>query len=618
MNIQLSYHKFQLFFLILLSALSTQLWGQRSRNFNTAQQARLCLQYYNSGEFEKAAECFKEIHEADRGNDYYYQRYRDCLIELQDYKTAEKMVKKAIRHSPDKVERYVDYGILAEKQGDQEKANEQYEKSIKLMPASQMQIPRLANTFIKHKKYDYAIQTYERGEKLLKEKHLYAYDMGNVHRVSGDAEKMVVAYLDALDYSPTRMTNIQAFLQRYLPKMAGDYEVLKTELYRRNQKNPNNSLYPELLIWVYLQESDFESALLEAKALDKRLNENGSRIYKLAQTAENEKAYESAIQAFEYIIDEKGPTCIYYVDAKQSLLAAKRARLTAGYAYTKEEVKQLEKEYEDFLNEFGKTRRNSGIMQELADLEALFLNDLDKAISIMEDVIEIPMMKREDLANAKIKLGDFYLMKGEVWDASLLYSQVDKEMKDAPLGEMARYKNAKLSYYKGDFEWAQDQLDVLKGSTSELISNDAIDVSVFIMEHYNLDTTANSMRLFAEADLLIFQNRFEEAFTRMDSIKILYKDHGLIDDIHFAKAKVYIQKRQFSTALEELNEIVENHKEGILVDNALFQMAEIYEEQMEDPEKAMSLYEQILMEHMGSTFTVEARKRFRRLRGDGV
>ncbi len=603
---------------LLLIALSTQLWAQRSRNFNAAQQARLCLQYYNNGEFEKAAECFKEIHEQDRSNDYYYQRYRDCLLELNDFKSAEKVLKKAIKASPEKVERYVDYGILKEKQGELEEAKAQYEKAIKLLPANQMQIPRLANTFIQHKKYDYAIATYEKGEKLMREKRMYAYEKGNVYRVSGDAQKMVEAYLDALDFSPKRMTNIQAFFQRYLPNMTGDYELLKKELYRRNQKNPENSLYAQLLIWVYLQEGDFDSALLEAKALDKRLNENGSRVYKLAQTAENEKEFDAAIKAYDYIIDEKGPTCIYYEDAKQRLLATKRARLTAGYAYTQEELLQLEAEYIAFLDKFGKTRRNSGIMQELAELQALFINDLDKAISIMEEVINIPMMKREDLASAKIKLGDFYLMKGEVWDASLLYSQVDKEMKDAPLGEMARYKNAKLSYYKGDFEWAQDQLDVLKGSTSELISNDAIDVSVFIMEHYNLDTTANSMRLFAQADLLIFQNRFEEAFGKMDSIQVLYKGHGLEDDIHFAKAKVYLQKRQFNDAIKELNTIVEEHKEGILVDNALFKMAELYEEELEDPAKAMALYEQILMEHMGSTFTVEARKRFRRLRGDGV
>jgi TolA-binding protein len=195
---------------------------------------------------------------------------------------------------------------------------------------------------------------------------------------------------------------------------------------------------------------------------------------------------------------------------------------------------------------------------------------------------------------------------------------VDKEMKDAPMGEMARYKNAKLSYYKGDFDWAQEQLNVLKGSTSELISNDAIDVSVFIMEHFNLDSTAESMRYYAQADLLIFQNRFVEAFSALDSLLIRFPSHGLGDDVYLAKAKVFIKKRQFEKAAEQLTKITEEYKDGILVDNALFKLAEIYETELKDNNKAMELYQRILMEYSGSTFTVEARKRFRRLRGDGV
>jgi tetratricopeptide (TPR) repeat protein len=257
-------------------------------------------------------------------------------------------------------------------------------------------------------------------------------------------------------------------------------------------------------------------------------------------------------------------------------------------------------------------------MQELAELQAFYLNNLSKSIKLMEELIAIPMLDRNQLSEAKIKLGDFFLMKGEIWEASLLYSQVDKEMKDAPLGEMARYKNAKLSYYKGDFEWAQDQLDVLKGSTSELISNDAIDVSVFIMEHFNLDTSATSMRFFAEADLLIFQNRFEEAFEKMDSLLLKFPTHGLGDDVYYAKAKIFIKKRQFDKALELLGKIPEEYKDGILTDNALFKMAEIQETELKNKAKAMELYEKILMDFSGSTFTVEARKRFRKLRGDGV
>jgi len=585
---------------------------------NSAQKYRLCLEYFKNGEFEKAIECFKDLHEQDRTQDHYYERYLASLLELEKYEDADKMIKKAIKASPEKVERYVDLGLVFERQSKTSDAKEQYEKAIKLLPENQLQVTKLATAFSNKKQYNYSVQTYEKGEKMLKEKALFAYELAGVYHLKGDAPKMVDAYLNALESTPNRLTNIQAFLQRYLPEMTGSFDELKKQLYSRMQKNASNSLYPEMLIWVYIQETDFENAFLQAKAMDKRLDENGARVFKLAQMAINEKQYDATLMCFDYIIKEKGPSCLYYVDSKQLTLATKRDRLTAGFTHSVEDIKLLENEYEAFLKEFGRARKTAGIMQELAELEAIYLTNLAKAIKIMQEVINIPMLDRNELAEAKLKLGDYYLMLGEIWEASLLYSQVDKEMKDAPLGEMARYKNAKLSYYKGDFEWAQDQLDVLKGSTSELISNDAIDISVFIMEHFNLDSTAESMRYFAEADLLIFQNRFDEAFKAMDSLLTRFPGHGLGDNVYMAKTKVFLKKRQFETAVDFLNKITEEYKDGILVDNALFLMAEIYETQLKNPNKAMELYEKILMDHSGSTYTVEARKRFRRLRGDGV
>lgn len=585
---------------------------------NDAQKARLCMEYYKNGEFAKAAECFKDLHEKDKTQDYYYERYLSCLLELENYEDADKMIRKAVKASPEKVERYVDLGLIFEKRDKEADAKEQFEKAIKLLPENQVQVSRLAVAFSNKNKFDYALKTYEKGEKFLKQKSLFAYEMAGIYYQKADAPKMVASYLNALEFMPNRLTNIQAFLQRYLPSMTGSFDELKKQLFERMQKDATSTLYPELLIWVYIQETDFESAFIQAKAMDRRLDENGTRIFKLAQMAINEKQFDAAILSFEYIINEKGRTCLYYIDSKQLLLATKRERLTLGFSHSRDEIVQLESEYEAFLNEFGRAKKTAAIMQELADLEALYLNNLSKAVKIMEELIAIPMLDRNQLADAKLKLGDFYLMQGEIWEASLLYSQVDKEMKDAPLGEMARYKNAKLSYYKGDFEWAQDQLDVLKGSTSELISNDAIDVAVFIMEHFNLDTTAESMRYFAEADLLIFQNRFSEAFQKMDTILMKFPKHGLGDDVYMAKAKVHFRKREYTQAIEFLNKITEEYKDGILVDNAIFKMAEIQELYLKNNVKAMEFYEKILVDHMGSTFTVEARKRYRRLRGDGV
>lgn len=581
-----------------------------------AQAASLARKYYNDGEFEKAASLYKDLHEQNRANDYFFECYFTTLLELEDYTAAERMCKKAIKAAPDKIERYVSFGILYERQSNRDKANEQFEKGIKLLEPNQMQIVKLANAFIKNKNHDYAVETYQKGEKLLKTKHVFSFEMGSVYRLKGDVPNMIEQYLNCLDYMPSRLTNIQAFFQRELSPSDG-FDELKKQLFQLINKNTEVAVYTEMLIWVYIQSSDYENALRHATALDKRLNENGYRIFNLAQTAMNEKAYKSGILAFDYLIS-KGLDCPYYVDAKQLILAAKRQQLTEGFTYTKEDLVALSQEYESFLDEFGRTYSSAGIMVELADFEALYINDLDKAIKILHEVIEMPNLNRTVVADYKIKLGDYYLMTGEVWESSLLYSQVDKAMKDAPLGDLARYKNAKLSYFKGDFEWAQEQLNVLKGSTSELVSNDAIDLAVFILDHYALDTSAKPMQGFAQVELLCFQHKFDVAIQKMDSLLEVESEHGLVDDILFAKANIAFQKRDYSGAVALLEKIPPMDTAGILVDNAIFRMAEIHELHLEDKQKAMELYEKILFDCPGSLFVVEARKRFRRLRGDGV
>ncbi len=582
-----------------------------------AQTAALARKYYQDGEFEKAAALYLQLHEKNRVNDYYFERYFITLLELEDYPVAEKMLKKAIKAAPEKIERYVSYGILFERQSKNDKAKEQYQKAIKLLPANQAKIIRLANSFTKNKNYGDAIATYEKGTKLMKIENMFAYEKGAVYKQKGDIPKMIENYLNSLEYLPNRMTNIQAFFQRELSKPDG-FAELKKQLYQHIQKKPELTIYPEMMIWTQIHQGNFEGALRQAKALDKRLQENGTRIYRLARMAIREKDFEAGIAGFQYIIDTKGNECPYYIDAKQKLLAAKRTRLLDGYTYTTEELRALETEYNTFLDEFGRSHNTAIIMKELAELEAFYLQDIGKAIGILEEIIKMPRLQRITRNQIKIDLGDYYLIQGEIWESTLLYSQVDKEMKDAPLGEMARFKNAKLSYYKGDFEWAQDQLDVLKGSTSELISNDAIDLGVFIMDHYALDTTPRPMILFAKADLLLFQNKETEAIAAMDSINLLFKQNGLKDDILFAKAKIAVKKREYQKAISLLEEIPKVDKESILRDNAIFRLAEIYENYLNEPQKAMELYEQILFDHSGSLLTVEARKRFRKLRGDGA
>jgi tetratricopeptide (TPR) repeat protein len=583
----------------------------------SGQDSKLAQQYYQDGEFEKAAVLYQKLYEQQNKNDYYFDRYIECLLAIEKYAEVETALKKGLKEDPDNIRLYVTYGNLYERQFIEDKAKEQYEKAIKKMPADQYQITRLASAFSNLTKYDLAIQTYEMGSQLLKDKEVFSFNLAELYRRKGDVPKMIENYLQSLESYPERLNTIKMQMQRNLfaPE---DYTELQAQLYDRIQKAPNAFHYVELLQWVFIQNKDYKNALRQAKALDKRLNENGARIFQLAQTAFNDEDYDAAITAYDFIVSEQGTTSPFYLDAKRESLRSRRFKLVEGFDYTEPELQEVEAAYEKFLDEFGRNKTTASIVAELADLEAFYLNDLNKAIALLSDMINYPNTDIRIQAQGKLSLGDFYLMQGEVWEATLLYSQVDKSFPDDQLGHEARYRNAKLSYYNGDFQWAQAQFDILKASTSKLIANDALDLSVFIMDNLGLDTTDRALRLFAEADLLTFQNRFDEAFAKLDSLLATFPKHSLDDDVLYARARIHSKLRDYSKAVELYQIIVDKYPEEIRADNALFELADLYENQLNDVNKAMQYYEKIFMDYSGSTFAVEARKRFRKLRGDNI
>ncbi len=581
-----------------------------------AQDAQLAQQYYRDGEYEKAAVLYETLYKQSNYKDYYFDRYVGSLMAMDEYDDCEKVIKKHLRRHPNNPQVHVTYGKLLERQVKDEAAQEQFQMAIEKLPKDQFSVTKLANAFMELTKYDLAIATYEKGSEMLKSREAFAYNLGELYRRKGDIPKMVENYLSSIDANPKRITRVKSILQRYLNPE--DFQEVQRQLYAKIQEDTNNPIYPELLAWVFIQQKDYNGALRQVRALDRRFGENGGRVYALAEIAANDKDYDAAIKAYEYIVAEKGPQSPYYLDAKRQSLRAKRKQLVNGYDYTEVQLRELEQEYETFLAEFGRSKVTARIILELAELQALYINDLDKATALLKRMIEYPNVNPKVQAEGKLALADYYLMQGEIWEATLLYSQVDKAFKEDLLGHEARFRNARLSYYAGDFQWAQAQFDILKSSTSKLIANDALDLSVFIMDNLGLDTTETALKLYADADMLVFQNRFEAAFEKMDSLRQAFPNHTLGDDVLYLKAKIHQKKRSYEQAAALYQEIVDNHSDEIRADNALFKLAELYETHLQQPSKAQELYETLFIDYSNSTLAVEARKRYRKLRGDTV
>lgn len=599
---------FSILFIFVLGGMS--LFAQ------TTQDMKLAQEYFRKGEYEKASPLFKKLYEENVGNSYYYKNYMKCLVALKEYEQAKDLVKKYGKKRKGDPSIAVDYGYIYKQMDDPEAAEKEFDKAISQLSKESNMIRRVANSFSSLEEYDYSIKVYERGRELLKEKTGFAQEMALAYKRIGNYDKMIGAYLDYLIVQPTKVQTVKNEFQKIIP-IEKYKDAVESQLYQRIQSNPGELAFPQMLVWLFIQQKDYESAFVQVKALDKRLNENGTRVFELAQTASLENQFDAAISAYDYVI-EKGPISGLYEPAKMALVGVKMKRLQYDKDYTEADLQSLETNYLSILQEFGRNPNSVKTMRSLGHLYAFYLHDIDKAIETMEEIVAMPAADRHLKAKSKLDLGDFYIINDNIWESTLYYSQVDKEYKEDILGEEARFRNAKLSYYTGDFEWAQSQLSILKASTSELISNDALDLSVFILDNMGLDTSAAAMDMFAKADLLIFQNRTEEAKAMMGQLEQTFPGHALADDILFRRGTIAYKQREYEKAAQYWEQVLADFSTDILADNALFNLADLYETYLNEPSKAQQYYQTIMVDFPGSLFTVEARKRFRKLRGDSI
>lgn len=581
-----------------------------------AQDSRLAEEYLRNGEFEKASILFRDLSIKHPTNPVFFEKYFGCMLSLKQFDEAEKLLQQEIKKRPKDALLHVHYGNLFISLNQEQKAEKQFEQALSKVPNDVAGIHRLGNAFQQMNRFDMAIQVYETGEKICVPKAHFTYNLAELYRRKGNFQKMVSYYLVGLAEKTVQLPSVQSLIVAYFKE--DDYSELQTQLYEIMESKPEIQEYPELLLWSFIQLKNYSAAMRQAKALDRQLNENGNRIYQLAMTCYLDNDYQTASDGFSFL-REKGPAGTFYHEAYRQLLVCKRQLILVSNIKQKDDLLSLENDYNQYLNQFGKNHISAPLIIEFAELKARYLGKLSEAISLLEELIKLPVIDLHLKSRAKLDLADYYLITGERWEATLLYAQVDKDFKEDELGEIARYKNARLSYFAGDFQWAQEQFDILKNATSRLIANDAIDLSVFILDNLNQDSTGEALLQYALAELKLFQNQLDTALQLLASIPFLDPEKKFLeDDVWFLQAKIFQQQGHSEEALQKYQLILEKHPLEIRADNALWEMARMYDLQLNNAEKAKELYEKLFLDFSNSILAVEARKRYRQLRGDSV
>jgi len=572
---------------------------------------QLAKQFTANGELQKALDIYQKLYKQD--NETYYSYYVNGLLGLKKFDDAESITKKIMRKHPGDYQYTITLGRIYTQRGETDKANAVYDDLIKNLPADAGQISNLASQFYQAENADYAIKIFQQGRKLLHNDNLYTFELISLYRYKRDKPALTEEYLNFLPINPSFLSQAENTLSTIYENEA-DYNMLKASLYKRIQKEPQQTIYVDLLIWQFLQQKQFDQALNQALALSRRQNDDGSTIFDLCQTLISNEAYDTAIRGYEYIIS-KGKDQQLYVPAKIELINTKNLLVTSG-KYTQADLVSLEKDYIDLLTEFGKTSSTAFAMQKLAKLQAFKLHKLTEAQSLLEETIKVPNIKANLLNSCKLDLGDIYVLNKQPWEATLLYSQVETGFPNTTIGQDAKFRNAKLAYFTGDFTWAKGQLDVLKAATSQLIANDALNLSLLISDNLAEDTAGNALKMYARADLQIFAEQPEKAVQVLDSIDVKYPNNSLDDDILMAKARILIQQKNYNDALAPLKKIVTDHPFNLWADDAVFMLGDIYENHLNNKEQAKIYYQKIITDYAGSLYLNEARKRFRILRGD--
>ena len=599
--------KFFILFFILISSFS---YAQKELQ----NEFILAESYFRQGEFEKATQIYKKLYDKSRFNTTYLNRLITCYQETDQFTTVENLLKERIKQNSKQIYLYVFLGYNYEKQQQKEQAKINYEKALSSLDINAAYGGTIGRLFKDYNLLDYAISAYEKAMEKNPNAN-YNFQIAQIYGEKGEYEKMFNSYINLIDKQETYLNLVQRYASRYITDDAENKTniVFRKTLLRKSASNPKD-VWNILLSWLFAQQKDYGKALIQEKALYQRNPTDLNAIYDLGKIAFYNKTFEEAKQCFDFI-NQKSTFKEEKIDA--NLFLAKIAVATNN--------PETETLFQSLFKEFGINSYSINLQVEYASFLTFKQNEAQKAKEVLEKSLTFSKSKFQK-ARIKLKLGDVLVFQGKYNKALIYYSQIQTQLQDHELAQQARFKVAQTSYYKGDFSWAKSQLKVLKGSTTQLIANDAVDLFLKITDNEPVDSIPSGLKQLARAELLAYQNKNEEA---LEEISTLFSSKDLFanglnpgeviyDDALFFKAKMYIKLKRYDDAILNLAKIVAADNTGFFTDDVYFMMAEMYNNNLNNPEKAQEYYQKIIFEHPSSIYLVDARKKFRKLRGDKV
>jgi len=564
----------------------------------------LAESYFREGEYEKASQIYESLEKNNPFNTRYLKRLITCYQETSNYEKAADLLQKKLLNNPSQHYLRIEIGYNFDRQQKTALAKKEYDFAIDAITSDPSLGGIMGRMFQQNNLLDYAIEAYSKTMRLYKNAS-YEFQIAQIYGEKGEFEKMFDSYTQLIDKDENYLGGVQRFTSRYINEDATNSNniAFKKSLLKKSISNPKN-VWNELLSWLFTKQKEYGKAFIQEKALFNRDPAYIETVFRLAKIAFENNDITTAKKCFDFILEKTN-----FIEEK----------ITAELYLLKIAVKTTAKNsaslFEKTLQEYGVNRNSLEIQLEFADYLTFKINNPSKEIEVLEKALLLSTSKFKN-ARIKLKLGEVLVFTGRFNKALLYFSQVQTQLKNHPLSQQARFKVAQTSYFKGDFKWAKSQLKILKGSTTQLIANDAVDLFLVISDNESKDSIPSGLIDFAKADLLAYQNKNTEAIAIYSAMAQKYQGQNIEDDVLFNQAALYLKEGQYENTISNLLKIISIDAEGILVDDSYYLLAEVYKNKIKDTEKASEYYQKIIFEKPSSIYLVDARKKYREIRGD--
>lgn len=560
--------------------------------------------YFRNNEYEKALQFYKQLHDKSPYNTTYLKKLITCYQETNQFLVADAFLSKKIAKKPTFVFLNVIKGYNFERQENNIEANKQYQIALKSLDKKATYGNIIAQLFKEYNKLDLAIEAYTK-TMAKNPRANYEFQVAQLYGEKGNFSKMFESYVNLVDKNENYLNNVKRFTSRYITDDADNENniLFKKALLRKSISNPKNC-WNDLLAWLFVKQKQYQKALIQEKALLARNPDHLNKINQLGQIALKNNAYETAKECFDLIIEKTNYPPEKFDAINNNLKIAIQTKQA-----------NIFQKFQAIFEKYGVNKNTFIIQIAYADYLTFTQNNPKKAIIVLEKAMTFSS-SRFTKAKVRLKLGDVLVYTSNFNKALIYFSQVQNQFKNHFLAQEARFKVAQTSYFKNDFKWAKAQLKILKGSATQLIANDAANLFLTISENEPKDSISNGLKEYAKADLLAFQNKDEEAIALLTTLIVKYKGQPIEDEALFRQATLFVKQQKYQDAILNYTKIIALDEKGIYIDDVYYQMAELYRTKLNTPEKAKEYYQKIIFDHASSIYLVDARKKFRQLRGD--